>query len=166
MPPSHMRASDSSTSVEVARRRCVRMPGAPEQFEHHRLREFRRAAHAAMDRIDQPPSWLRRAVELGARRSRPWPSGCARLGEPRHQGAAVLLDARPAPRGKCARPRAARRRRPACRSARLSENRCRPRTARRRASGTWSAASRRARRGDAAPPCRSGRCRAAPRGRP
>ena len=71
----------------------------------------------------------------------------------------------PAPRGTAAPPRAARRRRPAGRSASLSENTCRPTPARRSASETWSAASRPARPADAARSCRSGRCRAAPRGR-
>ena len=91
MPPWQMRSSVSSTSGEVALVAGA-LPGAPEEFEHHRLREFRRPAHAAVDGIDHAGELLRRAVELAladhdlALR----PRG---LGKPRHQRGAVLLDA-------------------------------------------------------------------------
>ena len=68
------------------------LPGPPQKFEQHRLREFRRAANAAVHGVDQAAELLRRAVELVGsdddlafwRR---------RLGQPAHQRAAVLLDA-------------------------------------------------------------------------
>src|SRR5215471_15105474 len=40
-------------------------PGAPEKFQHHRLWKFRRAAHAAVDRIDHAGDLGGGAVELG-----------------------------------------------------------------------------------------------------
>ena len=67
------------------------MPGAPEQLEHRGLRKFRRAAGAAVDRIEHAAELARGVVELGrpivTRAGRP-----RRRGEPRHQRRAVLLD--------------------------------------------------------------------------
>src|ERR1700745_1158271 len=40
--------------------------GAPQELEHRRLRKFRRAAHAAVDRIDHAGDLAGRAVALGA----------------------------------------------------------------------------------------------------
>ena len=130
-----------------------------------RIGKFRRAAQAAVGRVD-------RAAELHARAGRArcapivtLPAGRAPAVEPLHQRIAVLLDL---VRLLAKQPRNLAQHvdegRPAD-SARSSENKCRPRPARPSASETWSAASRPARPDDAAPTCRSGRCRAAPRDR-
>ncbi len=68
------------------------LPGAPEEFEHHGLREFRRAAHAAVDGIDHAGDLVGRAIEL-RRGDDHAPLRPRALGETRHQRAAVLLDA-------------------------------------------------------------------------
>src|SRR5207247_2690435 len=51
---------------EVDGREVARLAGAlagpPQKFEQHRLREFGRAAHAAVDRIDQAADLRRRAI--------------------------------------------------------------------------------------------------------
>src|SRR3954465_10558591 len=65
--------------------------GAPEKFEHHGIGKFRCAAQAAIDRIDGAAELKRCAVELFAAHD-DLVFGACRLGEPRHQGAAVLLD--------------------------------------------------------------------------
>ena len=65
--------------------------GAPEKLEQRRLREFRRAARAAVDRIDQAAELQRGVVELGGADDRP-AFRPRRRGEPRHQRCAVLLD--------------------------------------------------------------------------
>ncbi len=67
--------------------------GAPEKLEHHGLRELGRAAHPAMDGIDQAGDAIGRAVELG-RGDHPAALRARALGKTRHQGAAVLLHAR------------------------------------------------------------------------
>src|SRR5262249_43999379 len=68
------------------------LAGAPQEFEHHRLREFRRAAHAAMNGIDHARDLARRAVEL-ARADRDAALRAGGRRQARHQRAAVLLDA-------------------------------------------------------------------------
>src|SRR5262249_9710237 len=68
------------------------LPGSPEKFEQHRLREFGRPARAVVDRIDAPGELLAGTVELAA----PNHDAVLRpraLGEALHQGAAVVLDA-------------------------------------------------------------------------
>ena len=65
--------------------------GAPQKFEQCRLRKFRRAARAAIDRIDDAAELLCGVVEFGGADRHP-----ARLArrafEPLHQRRAVLLD--------------------------------------------------------------------------
>src|SRR6516164_5806377 len=68
------------------------LPGAPHELEHHRLRKFRRATHAAVDRIDHAGDLACRAVELG-HGDHDAPFGPRALREARHQRAAVLLHA-------------------------------------------------------------------------
>ena len=92
MPPSQMRVERELDQREVALDRCVPPARPPQQFEHRRLREFRRAAHAAVDRIDQAGDLLGGAVELGGADHHA-PLRPRAFGEARHQRAAVLLDA-------------------------------------------------------------------------
>ena len=130
---------------------------APQQFEDGGIGEFRRAANAAMRLIDNAGGTCGKIVEEGARvvlctRRRAFAR--AAPGAKRSRSA-VLCRAR---RGTHAPRCAARRRRPDVRSAQSSENTCRPRTARRPASRTSSAASRLVGRAHAARSYRCGRC--------
>jgi len=68
------------------------LSGPPQEFERHRLRELRRAAQAAMRWVDHAAHLCRRTVEFGAADD-DTPSGLCAFGQPRHQRAAVLLDA-------------------------------------------------------------------------
>ena len=76
--------------VEIAR-----LAGAlarpPEEFEQHRLWKFGRAASAAVDWIEQAAELLSGAIELRGADHHPalWARA---LGEPLHQGAAIVLD--------------------------------------------------------------------------
>src|SRR5262245_5902410 len=68
------------------------LPCPPQEFEQHAVREFRRAAQAAMHGIDQAAELLRSAVEL----SRPDDDHALRRGglrQPFHERAAIMLDA-------------------------------------------------------------------------
>ena len=65
--------------------------GAPQHFKHGALRKFRRAAEAAVHRIEHARDRGRGGVEL-AHADRHLVVGARRFGEPRHQGLAVLLD--------------------------------------------------------------------------
>src|SRR6516162_6614708 len=67
-------------------------PGAPQELEHRRLWEFRRSAHAAVDRIDHAGYLTGRAVEFG-RGDHHASFGTRACREARHQRAAVLLHA-------------------------------------------------------------------------
>ncbi len=64
----------------------------PQEFEQHALREFRRAADAAMRGIDQAAELLRGAVEL-VRSDDDLALRRRGLGQPLHQRGAVLIDA-------------------------------------------------------------------------
>src|ERR1700749_955730 len=64
---------------------------APEKFKQSRLRKFRRAARAAIDRIDDAAELLRGVVEFDRADRHPAPLTRG-AGEPLHQGGAVLLD--------------------------------------------------------------------------
>ena len=93
MPPSQMRSSVSSTSSK--KRASPRaQPGPPEHFEHRGLRKFRRAAQAA---VAPDRSRRRAAARRGRVRRAPITTlpcrARALVGEPRHQGGAVLVDA-------------------------------------------------------------------------
>src|SRR5262245_54022173 len=68
------------------------LPRAPEKFEHGRLGEFRRTAHAAVHRIDHAGDLTGGAIEF-RRPDHRAPCGPGALREARHQRAAVLLDA-------------------------------------------------------------------------
>ena len=89
---------------------------APEKLEQRGLRKFRRAARAAIDRIDDAAELARGVVELGrADRDGALPARARRKLLPSaRRGSARSF---PAPRGTAARLRAARRRTPAGRSA-------------------------------------------------
>src|SRR5262245_1074377 len=65
---------------------------APQKFQHHRLRKFRRAAYAAVDRVDDAQELISGAIEVGCG------NYDATLGpraghQPCHKRAAVLLHA-------------------------------------------------------------------------
>ena len=64
---------------------------APQKLEQRRLREFRRAARAAIDRIDEAAKLPRGIVEFG-NADRGAAACPRRFDEPVHQGGAVLLD--------------------------------------------------------------------------
>src|SRR5262249_23908208 len=64
------------------------LAGAPKKFEQHRLREFRRPAGAAVQRIDHIRKLARRTVEFGGADDDA-PLRPRALGKPRHQRAAV-----------------------------------------------------------------------------
>src|SRR5262245_49840399 len=67
-------------------------PGAPEELQHHGLRELGRAAHPAVHGIDESRNVAGDAVEL--RLADHGPAGGARAcREPRHQRTAILLHA-------------------------------------------------------------------------
>src|SRR5262245_60444226 len=68
------------------------LAGAPQELEHHGLRELWCPAHAAIDRIDHPGDLVGGTVEL-RRSDHRAPLGARALRQPRHQRAAVLLDA-------------------------------------------------------------------------
>src|SRR2546421_4740331 len=78
--------------VEIA---CLAgaLAGPPEEFEQHRLWKFGRPAGAAVDWIEQAAELLSGAIELRGADHHPalWARA---LGEPLHQGAAIVLDAR------------------------------------------------------------------------
>src|SRR6185437_16119163 len=76
--------------VEVSRLAGA-LAGAPQEFKQHRLREFRRATHTAMHRIDHAADLLRSAIELGGAH-RDTSLRPRRHCKPAHQGGAVLLD--------------------------------------------------------------------------
>src|SRR5262249_38014452 len=80
-----------SDGAEVARLACA-LPGSPQEFEHGWLRKFRRAAQTAVRWVDHAAKLRRRAVEFGLADHHA-PRGPRAFGEPRHQRAAVLLDA-------------------------------------------------------------------------
>ena len=115
MPPSQMWCSVMSTAREIARLAGAQ-PAAPQQLEQSGLRKFRRAAGAAIHRIDDAAELLRGVIEFGGA-DRDACRACA----PRRRAApsAPRDSARSsaAPRETIARSRAARRRRPACRNA-------------------------------------------------
>src|SRR5207244_2797183 len=65
---------------------------APQQFEQRALRGLRRAAQAAVLRVNRTRDAVRGAIELGE--ADDGLAGGPRLfGEPRHQGVAILADA-------------------------------------------------------------------------
>src|SRR5204862_5639311 len=68
------------------------LPRAPQKLEHHRLREFWRAAHAAVDGVDHAGKLIGSTVEVGCG-NRHASLGARVFRQPRHQRAAVLLDA-------------------------------------------------------------------------
>ena len=68
------------------------LAGAPQELEHHRLREFRRAAHAAVDRVDHAGDLIGGAVEFGCG-DNDASCGPRAFRQAGHERAAVLLDA-------------------------------------------------------------------------
>ena len=90
MPPSQMWCERDLDGREIARLAGAQS-GAPQELEQSGLRKFRRAAGAAVDRIDDAAELTRGVVELGGadRDGAGLPRGG---GQPLHQRGAIVLD--------------------------------------------------------------------------
>src|SRR3981081_2493519 len=67
------------------------LAGTPKEFQHHWLREFRRAAHAAMDGVDHAGDLIGHAVEFRGCDDDA-PRGPRAFRQAGHECTAILLD--------------------------------------------------------------------------